>query len=1001
MASAGGGSISRSHLGRLILVMVAAILAVVWALGIAYSLAERDRVLERAHTQLAVTVATLADLNELAAMASSESLETRNAQRTAAIWRALLQYPTASIWVESDGVVSAGQAPGGDVSAFIVTSDARTRFTVHAALPRADVLVEWRSAAWREAAVLALFTVAFLILARLLSDALRRRAAAERETAAAEERATQLALYRAQLEATVAQRTSELSDANSRLNTELVERKAAETALREHDAMLKAVTRSASELLGAHSFDDAIPVVLAMIGQTVAVSRVLISTVAPDSSGHLRSRLVHEWAAPGLMSLGGDRGFQDIDLNTHLPQLVAPMLGGSSASAFVEEVPASTRPLFDKFGFRSLLQLPVMIGGQLWGSLSFVASTPERRQWSWAETDTLETLAGLIGVAVARGQYVKELADANVIVQNSPTILYRLRGEPSLPMIYVSHNVTKFGHDPEELLGTPNWSRRLIHPDDQAKVGAAMTRLRQDVAEAFSIEFRLVSGPERYRWVDNRYTPIRDKNGRLVEVEGIIIDITERKAAEEKIALLARTDSLTGLANRATFNERLAQAFAATRRGGPPFAVISLDVDHFKNVNDTLGHPAGDQLLCLMAQRLKETVRETDVVARLGGDEFAILQSGITDVASAGTLAAKILDQMRQPCVINGNELHLTVSIGISPFVPGTPGPDAMMSQADMALYQAKEEGRNRYRFHSKAMDDQMHVRVALADELREAVEHDQFLLLYQPQVELRSGRIVGMEALLRWRHPTRGVLYPGQFLPVADQSGLIVPIGRWVLDSACRQMKSWQETGLAPRIIAVNVSLEELKGGRDFVAGVRATLDKHGVAPERLEVDVTEATLAHLTWTQSDVLSDLRALGVNVAIDDFGTKYSSFEYLRTYSVNHLKIAQEFVERAVRDRDHAATIRSIIGLAREFGIEIIAEGVETREQRDMLLATGSAEAQGFYFSKPVEVERATSLLRQNSIEPNQPPNCQSPEVALAAGNEGRPGDGPAHRRTET
>lgn len=970
MASAVGGSAPRWYLGRLILLMVAAILAVVWALGIAYSLAERDRVLERAYTQLAVTVATLADLNELAAMATTESLETRNAQRTAAIWRALLRYPTASIWVESNGVVSAGQAPGGDLAELMTASDARAQFTVHAALPKADILSEWRGAAWRQAAVLALFTLAFLILAKLLTDALRRRAAAEREAAAAEERATQLALYRAQLEATVAQRTSELSAANARLNIELVDRKAAEAALREHDALLKAVTRSASELLGAHSFDDAIPAVLAMIGQTVAVGRVYISTITPDPTGHLRSRLLHEWAAPGLLQLGSDKGFQDIDLNAYLPQFVAPMLAGSSASVFIEESPSPSRGLYEKFGFRSLLQLPVLIGGQLWGSLCFVASVPERRQWSWAETDTLETLAGLIGVAVARARYVKELADANVIVQNSPTILYRLRGEPSLPMIYVSHNITKFGHDPEELLGTPNWAKRLIHPDDQAKVGAAMTRLLENGAEASSIEFRLVAGSDRYRWVDNRYTPIRDRNGRLVEVEGIIIDITERKAAEEKIALLARTDSLTGLANRATFNERLAQTFAATRRGGAPFAVVSLDLDHFKNVNDTLGHPAGDQLLCQMAERLKETVRETDLVARLGGDEFAILQSGITDVASAGTLAAKILERMREPYVINGNELHLTASIGISPFVPGTPSPDAMMSQADMALYQAKEEGRNRYRFHSKTMDEQMHVRVALADDLREAIGRDQLQLYYQPQVELHSGKIVGMEALLRWQHPTRGLLYPAQFIPIAEHTGLIVSIGRWVLDNACQQMIRWDEAGLSPTTITVNVSLEELKGGREFVAGVRTTLDKHGLAAKRLEVDVTEATLAHLTWTQSDVLSDLRALGVNVAIDDFGTKYSSFEYLRTYSVTHLKIAQDFVARAVRDRDHAATIRSIISLAREFGIAIIAEGVETREQRDMLLATGSAEAQGFYFSKPVDAERATDLLRQAKIDPN-------------------------------
>lgn len=967
--AAAADPVRQHYLGRLILLMVSAILAVVWALGVAYSLAERDRILERAQMQLSVTIATLADLNELAAMASEKSVESRNAQRTAAIWRALLQYPTASIWVESAGTVTAGQAPGGDLDKFIVASDARAQFTVHAALPKIDALAEWRQGVWREAAILAIFTVAFLVLAKLLADTLHRRAAAEREAATAEERATQLARYRTELEKTVAQRTLELKDANEHLQTELIERKAAEAALREHDALLKAVTRSAGELLGAQSFDDAILAVLAMIGQTVAVSRVYISTVAPDPNGHLRARLVHEWAAPSLFPLAGEKAFQDIDLSTYLPQFVAPTLTGNSVSAHADELTPPCRALFERVGIRTVLQIPVQIGGQLWGSFSFAASASERRQWSWAEIDTLGTLAGLIGVAVARARYVKELADANVIVQNSPTILYRLRGEPAMPMIYISQNITKFGHDPKELLSTSNWSQRLIHPEDQAKVGAAMARLLEADAEASSIEFRLPTGTGRYRWVENRYTPVRDKDGRLIEVEGFISDITERKAADEKIALLARTDALTGLANRATFNERLGQVFAATRRGGALFSVLSLDLDHFKNVNDSLGHAAGDQVLCQMAERLKNSIRETDLVARLGGDEFAILQTNITDVASAGALAGKIKEVLSQPYIVDGNQLHLTVSIGISPFVPGIASPEVMMSQADMALYRAKDEGRNRYRFHSKEMDAQMHVRVALIDEIRDAIERKQFQVYYQPQVELRSGRIVGMEALLRWQHPTRGMLYPIEFLPIAEQTGLIVPIGRWVLDTACRQMKLWLDAGVAPPLIAVNVSLEELKVGREFVEGVRAALDKYGLAPKQLEMDVTEATLAQLTWTQSDVLSELHALGTGVAIDDFGTKYSSFEYLREYRVNHLKIAREFIASAANDRDRAATIRSIIGLAQDFGIEIIAEGVETREQRDMLLAKGLAEAQGFHFSKPVDAGRATELLEQLKIEP--------------------------------
>ncbi len=567
----------------------------------------------------------------------------------------------------------------------------------------------------------------------------------------------------------------------------------------------------------------------------------------------------------------------------------------------------------------------------------------------------------------------KELSDANIIIQNSPTLLYRLRGEPSFPLIYISHNITKFGYDPATLLASPNWTEKLIDPDDRDKVGAAMARVMEKEAEGASIEFRLHTGDGAVRWVENRYIPVRDAEGRLIEVEGIIIDITERKAAEEKIALLARTDGLTGLANRATFIERLGQAFASAQRGAIPFAILYLDLDHFKPVNDSLGHPVGDLLLREVADRLRSCTRGTDLVARLGGDEFAILQADMGDPTNAGTLAKKIQHALALPYRLNGHDLHISVSIGICPYVPGSAGPDAMLVQADLALYRSKEEGRNRYHFHSHDLDQQVLDLITAADDLRRAIDQSELELHYQPQVELSSGTIVGMEALARWNHPTRGLLAADVFIPIAEKTGAIRALGRWVLDQACRQMRQWRDAGIAPPVIAINLSPAELKCGREFVHDVAEIIAKWQLEPSDLEFDVTEATLAQTKWAQDDILPQLRELGVKIAIDDFGTEYSSIGYLRTYNVNHLKITRSLISKAIEDPRSAATICAIINLAREVGIGVIAEGVETEEQRDLLASAGCAtDAQGYYFSEAVAAAHASELLRKGGFALNAP-----------------------------
>ena len=439
----------------------------------------------------------------------------------------------------------------------------------------------------------------------------------------------------------------------------------------------------------------------------------------------------------------------------------------------------------------------------------------------------------------------------------------------------------------------------------------------------------------------------------------------------QTVSDLAQKDALTSLANRRAFVERLNEKFAACERGGKPIAVLYFDLDHFKDVNDTLGHPIGDALLRQVATRVTSVTRENDVVARFGGDEFAIMQSGANDLTAAGTLAARIGKILAEPYFIEGNEVHITASIGISHYSPDIVGPDAMMIQADLALYRAKEDGRNCFRFHSAGLDQQVQERVTLADELRGAAERGELELHFQPQVELRSGRIVGLEALLRWNHPKRGQILPAVFIAIAERSGQIQLLGQWVLDAACRQLRSWQDAGIAPKLVGVNFSALQFKGTSDVEREIAASLDKWGIAPGSIEIELTESVLMDVTQQHNDRLDRLRKLGIRIAIDDFGTGYSSLNYLANYPINRVKIAQELVFGIDLDARSATVVRAAVRLAHELGIEIIAEGVETEGHAKFLLSAGCEYGQGYYFSKPVSAEHATALLRLGTIRPIQ------------------------------
>jgi diguanylate cyclase (GGDEF)-like protein len=439
--------------------------------------------------------------------------------------------------------------------------------------------------------------------------------------------------------------------------------------------------------------------------------------------------------------------------------------------------------------------------------------------------------------------------------------------------------------------------------------------------------------------------------------------------ANKRVSDLAQMDTLTSLANRRAFVERLNDAFVACRSGARPFAVLYFDLDHFKDVNDTLGHPVGDALLQQVAARVTSAIRNTDVAARFGGDEFAILQADAADLTAAGALAGKVGELLAKPYFIDGNEVHISASIGISHYTPDVVGSDAMLIQADLALYRAKEDGRNCFRFHSVDLDRQVQERVMIAEELRGAIDRGELELYYQPQVELLSGRIVGLEALLRWNHPKCRRLSPAVFIPIAERTGQIQMLGRWVIDAACRQLRSWRDEGIAPDVMGVNVSALHFKGTADLDGDLAGSLDKWGVAPGMIEIELTETVLMEVTQQHNDRFERLRQLGVRIAIDDFGTGYSSLSYLANYPINRVKIAQELVFGVVTDSRSATVVRAAVRLTNELGIDIIAEGVETEGQAKFLLSAGCEHCQGFYFSKPVDAKRATELLRAGRIKP--------------------------------
>jgi diguanylate cyclase (GGDEF)-like protein/PAS domain S-box-containing protein len=465
--------------------------------------------------------------------------------------------------------------------------------------------------------------------------------------------------------------------------------------------------------------------------------------------------------------------------------------------------------------------------------------------------------------------------------------------------------------------------------------------------------------------IEKMVTPVHDQDGVVTGTVVAFHDVTVARARSLEISHQAHYDFLTDLPNRMLFNDRLTQAISLAVRQGKQLALMFVDLDHFKQINDSVGHAVGDKLLQSIAKRLVTCVRRTDTVSRLGGDEFVVLLSQVEREEDAAFSAGKILMALAAPYTIENKSLDITVSIGVSTYPGDGLEAESLMDKADTAMYEAKQNGRNSYQFFRPEMHARLADRQLLEGDLRYALGRNEFLLHYQPKYNLQTGQITGVEALIRWVHPQRRTVSAGQFVPIAEECGLILSIGRWALLEACRQARAWSDSGLGIVPVAVNVSATEFRD-KDFLSEVRAALIATGVEPQNLELELTESVLMDDADSAVDKLRALKAIGVQLAIDDFGTGFSSFTYLRRFPVDALKLDQSFVQEITQDPGDATIVSAMINIGNSLRLRVIAEGVETRAQLKFLQSHECGEGQGYYFSRPVMAEEAGKLLMAGS-----------------------------------
>jgi diguanylate cyclase (GGDEF)-like protein/PAS domain S-box-containing protein len=731
-------------------------------------------------------------------------------------------------------------------------------------------------------------------------------------------------------------------------------------------AMEHAVGRALSE---SRSIEETMPLVIRTICEAMGWAYGARWEWSPATASLCRT----EWWSdrPVEFEPSDGRFWKELDTE-HIGGLLRRAWRDHRATWLVDITAEETfwrKPSAAKLGFRSAFAFPILAGDEHVGLMEFFGR--DVRQPDEALIQVTGAIGSQIGQFIRRKKAEDSLQDSEQQLRamfDNAEVGISVTG---LDLEYLRVN-DKYcdivGYAREELL-----RMRVPQVNLDENVGSLVHYREQLMTHAirnFTREKQLLRKDGSLIWVSMATSLVRASDGSPRYFIAVIQDISESKRAaaalkesEEQFRQLAHYDSLTLLPNRALFYDRLSHGLAQARRNKSTLAVLFIDVDRFKHVNDTFGHMAGDQLLKQISHRLAQCVRGEDTVGRLSGDEFAVVLTRISVPEDAATVAHKIVDALNHPFQLEGAELFVTASIGITVFPTDSTDQDTLIRNADVAMYRAKERGRNNYQFYTPEMNARTREMLSMESELRRALERDEFVLHYQPKVSLATGRITGVEALLRWRHPERGLVPPGDFIPLLEETGLVVQTGDWVLRAVCAQLKEWERAGLEPVPVAINLSARQFLSP-NLGQTIKRVLGEHDVHSGLLEVEITESSIMTNAEEAIRTLEYLQTLGVQAAIDDFGTGYSSLSYLKRFPLRALKIDRSFVRDITTDVDDATITQAVISMAHSLGLKVIAEGVETEAQLEFLQRYGCDEVQGYLYSKPIPGDECATMIAE-------------------------------------
>jgi diguanylate cyclase (GGDEF)-like protein/PAS domain S-box-containing protein len=592
------------------------------------------------------------------------------------------------------------------------------------------------------------------------------------------------------------------------------------------------------------------------------------------------------------------------------------------------------------------LSLALAIGILCWYLVSLIRKSNQMTLQSLKENQRLSAYE-------SRFQSVYDSAAIGIAFISTEGNCIKANASMSQLLDYSNHDLTKLN------------LKNFIHPEDYQRDLPTLLEMYAGKTKNFHSEQRWYKQNGQFIWVLTHLSLVRDENNQPFNLVLQIQDISEEKKVKQELQKLAYHDMLTGLANRHKFDEFLKQLLASAQRRKVKFAILMIDLDHFKNINDTEGHDTGDYLLQMIAGRLNNVVRSTDLIARLGGDEFVIVVTDINKLEEVIVVAQKVLSALLQPVIIKGHELYVTTSIGISVYPNDGEDMLTLLKNADLALYRAKDTGRNNYQFCTQEMTLRAHERMRKQQALNQALIRSEFNIFYQPKIDVEHKRINGVEALLRWQSTEFGSVSPDEIITLADETGLIVPLGLWILNTACHQVKIWQEAGFFPLTLAINLSARQFKQP-DFINLVIKAIKESHFPAELLEFEITEKLILQDPENTLQILQNLKDIGVHIAIDDFGTGYSSLSYLKSFNVDKIKIDKTFIQRIELDETSRAIISAIIVMANKLGIKSIAEGVETRKQFEFLSNEKCSEIQGYFISQPMNAEMTQYFLQESA-----------------------------------